>query len=440
MRIPLIHNLEGPQFDVKLPPELWGIIIDFVLDEVRHPYRYCTPATFLEYQSRFALTGKLENDTTLDNWKHIRLVCRTWTGLAGSQPHVNIKRVALGITNASTQSVRIFSIRNETAAPGFERPGLIVLRRTLNTPGSVFPAWNGASSITIHKEVGKQPQIRAFLLRPEMNSLTTIILGDGYYQWGLGTLLENPSSFRNVRCLSLPIVNGDSSFWEDLQDGYPQLVSLTIRQYTGGAIGRYTFENLEILDVSLWKSFRLSCPSLKHLTVRHGSPEHVMELLMDHGNQLESLILGGSVASAVAAHSGNVWAMIPNVRTFGRLVKAPFPVPPVGHPLQHLRLLSHRHPVDIGYVLKELESHPGITHIHIESKFFKSGNTKLLRARCLAHNVEIIGTLNESPLSVTSPPYYEVWLINVLVTLYFLRFLVSYPFRKPSQTRYLYYY
>ncbi|KAG8782879.1 hypothetical protein FRC15_006131 [Serendipita sp. 397] len=365
-----------PPHNERLPPELWGIVINFVVDEIRHPYRYCTPATFPQYQARFFLAGRLEKDSTLDDWKSVRLVCRTWKELAGSQPHAKIRRQQLESTTGSLDEV---------------------------------------SSIIVNFTATTQAEMRNFLLPPAISStLTTIIFGPDYTQYGVDILLDNPSAFRTVRCLSLPSAGFRRQFWQELQDGYPQIVSLTIRNFVGNGRGRYTFENLEILDVNAWGIFRLSCPSLKHFSCRYDCSEPVAEFLREHGHQLESFFWdsysvnpsemwlkeGHSVNNsemwirAPWASGKHVWKLFPNLQTLGLEVKMLFSSPPPEHPLRGLRILSHYHSVTMGSVLQTIQSFPGVTHIHVRPSDLHPDTMDDLRARCAERSVDVVDVVS----------------------------------------------
>ncbi|KAG8752180.1 hypothetical protein FRC14_007273 [Serendipita sp. 396] len=282
-----------------------------------------------------------------------------------------------------------------------------------------------------------------------MNSLTTIIFGEGYHRHSLDTLLKNPSSFCNVRCLSLPNVKGDGSFWQELQDGYPQLVSLTIRQYAGGDTGRYTFENLEILDISIWKSFRLSCPSLKHFAFRYGCTPPIAEFLMEHGHQLESLFLddyaliGAEVCLKDLWMTGkdaqtmrkDIWALFPNIQTLGI---APEPLRftlPHEHPLRNLRLLPYGRTLNTDRVLEALESLPGVARVHIQSNDLKPGTLDDLRAQCLERNVEVVAVMNGKVIEYPTVPSFVGWIAVALTCPCWAPFLFCSPFTSMRRRR-----
>ncbi|KAG8790604.1 hypothetical protein FRC16_000805 [Serendipita sp. 398] len=388
-----IYSINADEYYPILPPELWKIVIDLLIDEIRHPYRYCTPTTFPQYQVRFNLADKLEKDPTLEDWKNIRSVCWAWRELAGPQPTLYLRHFQQDALNEA--------------------------------------AFKDISTILIHSQLEEDIILEALVQYPAIcRNLTTLVFGENTYDLTLDILFDNSSSFPSLRCLSISNTVCNRRFWQAIQDEYPQLISLTLRQNLSDFAGTYALQNLEMLELQIWGDFQLSCPSLKHLAVNQGRTEKVVKFLMEHGDQLESLILGDSITFAVVAHSENVWAMVPNIRTLGRLAGVSFPVPPAGHPLQHLRLSAYRRSLDIDYVLMELELWPGITHIYIQPASLRSGHMKSLRALCLERSVHVVEISNEKPMSASALPLYARWLIHGLVILQFSSLLVSYPFRK----------
>ncbi|KAG8826488.1 hypothetical protein FRC18_010057 [Serendipita sp. 400] len=352
--------------DERLPPELWSIIIDFILDEIRQPYQYCSPEKFPRYQARLSEADHLEEDSDLEGWRNIRSVCRTWRRLAGPRPHVNVMRV----------------------------------HADLSTGESTF---KGASSMLFHKQVDEQLIFGTLVRNPALTShLTTIIFSEDRHWHGIDALLDNPSSFPRLRCLSLLSTRSRRPFWRRLEEGYPQLVSLTIRQYVCGDEGQYTLENLEILDISSWRDLELSCPSLKHLSIRQACTDTVIEFLMKHGDQLESLLLDDNALFRLLLRSEQFWTMFPNIQTLGKQAggKAP-PIPPPNHPLRHLRLLSHPKLLTISMILKDLDWFSGVTHLHVRPVDLHTDTMEQLRARCMERKVKVVEVPN---LKLVSTP------------------------------------
>ncbi|KAG8814677.1 hypothetical protein FRC19_001585, partial [Serendipita sp. 401] len=65
-----------PKF--QLPTELWIMILDCIVDEVRRPYLYCLPGTYPHYQSRLFNIENRTADYVTETWKNARAVCRAW--------------------------------------------------------------------------------------------------------------------------------------------------------------------------------------------------------------------------------------------------------------------------------------------------------------------------------------------------------------------------
>ncbi|KAG8782880.1 hypothetical protein FRC20_011071 [Serendipita sp. 405] len=366
--------------DERLSPELWGIVIDFVLDEIRHPYRYCTPTTFPHYQARFSLIDKQDKDSTLDDWKSIRLVCRTWRGLARSEPHINLRPVPSDRTKAEVL--------------------------------------NGASSVIIRTGNTPQTKLRTLLLHTARSSnLTTVAFSSDCHQDGAAILLNNPSEFPNVRCLSLLSTSGIRPFWQALQDGYPQLVSLAIRYYRGEEMGHYMFKYLESLDINLWTSFRLSCPSLKHFAFHYACTEPMVEFLKEHGHHLQSLFLNRQSLKALKTPEKDIWSWFPNLQTLGRQIVTPFPPPPPGHPLQNLRVLSYYRSLATGSVLEALRTLPGVKCVYICPTDLDTESTDDLRVQCTERNVEVVDVIGYGKISILPLPSSRSWMSLALNSL-----------------------
>ncbi|KAG8815406.1 hypothetical protein FRC17_000727 [Serendipita sp. 399] len=367
---PRLHN-SVEIYDDRLPPELWKIIIDAVIDEVRHPYRYCTPATFPQYRARFRLADKFDTNSALEDWKTVRSVCRTWRQLAGPRPHLSLRQYR---TNMSKEE------------------------------------FSGGSSITIERSPPGELIMQNLVANPaHSHGVTTLIFTHARHHLVLDTVLDNPSSFPNLRCLSLVSTRSRRPFWEAIQDGYPRLVSLTIKQYSGDYSGYYRLPNVEILDLDSWGEFRLSCPSLKHFAIRHRRNDLVTEFIMEHGHQLESIILDTYGNLSVVGQPQKLWSLFPNIQTLG--IQAKLSVsPPHGHPLRHLRLFPSFRSLEIEEVLTEVAKFPEITHVHIRPDELISGTMDELRARCLKRNVEVVEVPVAKPVSSSKFLPYMAWM------------------------------
>ncbi|KAG8751028.1 hypothetical protein FRC14_008188 [Serendipita sp. 396] len=348
--------------DDGLPIELWSIIIDFILDEMRHPYWYCRPGDFPEYKARFNAADTLKGGLELEDWKIIRLVCRTWKQLAGPQTLLHL-----------------------TDTP-----------RDISTRHDVF---KGAIRILSHGRTTERCMLRNVARDITISpNLTTIILGE-YRNWeSVEVLLDNPSSFPNLRCLSLLSTRCRRPFWKCIEDGYPQLVSLTIRYFVDGITGDYTLKNLEILDTTFWRGFRLSCPSLKHCSIRYGCTDSVMEFFVEHGHQLESIIFEDYVDLDGMTRPDRIWSIFPNIQTIGKRADGNIlSPPPIHHPLRHIQLFSYRKILSINAILTELNSLPAITSIHIWPTELHDITLEDVKSRCRGRNIEVVEVLKMEP-------------------------------------------
>ncbi|KAG8826491.1 hypothetical protein FRC18_010060 [Serendipita sp. 400] len=337
-----------------LPPELWRIILDFILDEIRHPYLYCTPESFPQLQARLYYADMVEEDSKIDDWKKIRSVCRMWRELAGPRPHCRLSHLSSIDSN--------------------------MLR--------------GTSSILFNKDLHETGLFERIAHDSTFSrNLTTIIFGDEHPCEWVDLLFSDPSAFPNLRCLSLLSARSNLPFWEVIQIGFPQLTALTIRYFAPDQPRHYTLKNLEFLDVATMKPLRLSCPSLKHLSIRHGGTSAIMDFLTEHGPQLESISLQGAVLSTLMAQTDRLWSVFPNVKMFGKQATVTLPIPPLGHPLRHLRLFSRRNSLDADTIISGLNSFPEVSYLHVQSDDLDSITMRGLREQCLRRGVEVVKVL-----------------------------------------------
>ncbi|KAG8782881.1 hypothetical protein FRB91_002306 [Serendipita sp. 411] len=359
--------------DEILPLELWKLIIDYIIDEIRHPYRYCTAATFPQYQARFNLADKIEKDPTLGYWKSIRSVCRTWRQLAGHQPHLFLQRVPKDDT------------RQEMSKAAF--------------------------SAIVHGNNQERAIMQSLVLDPSLShKLTTLILSQDAHRHGIDVVLENPSSFPNLRCLSVVSTRTRQPFWEAIQNGYPQLVSLTIRNYVGNSGGAYKLNHLEILDLDSWMHFRLSCPSLKHIAVRNGRGGPLTEFLMEHGHHIESILIDGNVLIPAVAQRHDLGSTFPKIQTFGRQAGMPIWEPLRGYPIKHLRVFPRHNYLDVEGILKEVDLFTEVTTVHVRPADLKSGTMGELRARFQERSIQVVDVPNIRPVSDSKLPSIMSWL------------------------------
>ncbi|KAG8847360.1 hypothetical protein FRB91_011860 [Serendipita sp. 411] len=180
-----VWHKKGLSFNLKLPTELWAMIIDLVLVGVRHPFLFCEPETFPQYQVLLWNVDTSNKIPFLEDWKRVRAVCEEWKRLAGVKPYVFLKGLGPDIPNA-TSSVFIHCLEN----PRLSMERITHLKENLTTLALGFstPAGNDATDI----------------------------------------LLDNPSMFPNLKCLSVGSSRTKRSFWKVIQDKFPNLISLTL--------------------------------------------------------------------------------------------------------------------------------------------------------------------------------------------------------------------
>ncbi|KAG8791198.1 hypothetical protein FS842_011269 [Serendipita sp. 407] len=320
-----------PKF--QLPTELWIMILDCIVDEVRRPYLYCLPGTYPHYQSRLFNIENRTADYVTETWKNARAVCRAWKVLVGPSP------------------------LPYTLSVGLSDPG-----RSLKDISTIF----------VKNMEEFAPLISRFVKGP--SSITTLTLGGGLWSTpaAIDLLLDNYLVFPELACLSISrtSTNSNRPFWQRLQDGFPQLISLTIRQNSNDEFGTFLFPKLRFLDMHAWKNFQLQCPSLRHLSVQNDCPQNVDEFLSHHGHQLQSLFLEWSDSQTFSSQPNLFWNTCPNVTTFGTHCSLYGLRTPPDHPLRHLRLFTNPY-TKSDTILPALDVFPNITHLYITQQGLK---------------------------------------------------------------------
>ncbi|KAG8811026.1 hypothetical protein FRC19_004140 [Serendipita sp. 401] len=304
----------------------------------------------------------IEGDPLLDGWKQVRAVCRAWRSLAGPQPHLVLGRAPLRNTDIS----------------------------------------HGTSGILVGPKLDQVIVLDALLRTPIIaRNLITLAFGSAYSHQGeaIDTLLDNASSFPNLRCLSLSRIGCSRPFWKAIQDGFPDLIALTLLNHPvyGYDTGHYRLANLEILDIPPWHGCQLSCPSLKHLCIRELCNETVAEFLFKHGHQLESLLLDCDLkTNLILKIFPRFWSTFPNLQTFGKRLGLPptLQAPPSSHPLQKLRIFSRIRCLDPVAILEELDFLRQITHVYLIVEDLQvgaeiQGKRELMRC-CRKRGVELV--------------------------------------------------
>ncbi|KAG8819588.1 hypothetical protein FRC17_010385 [Serendipita sp. 399] len=329
------------------------MIIDLIVAEIRHPYRYVRSDTFPLFQIRHYYGDNLDKDTEPDDWKNIRTVCRTWRQLAGPQPHV-------------------------------------LLRNTSSASKGVMP--KGASSLFVDQDLDERTFVRRLIQSPTTCfNLTTLAFSYRTAPNSDATevLLDNPSLFPNLQSLSLWSIRTKRPFWKILQDDFPQLIALSVRYYVGNCAGPHTLWRLEILDINAWRGVQLSCPSLKHLSIRSGLSDEAQQFVQEHSHQLESLLLDTYMHS-LFMNNPRFWTTFPNLVTLGKPSGMIPSLTISGHPFSHLRVFSWYTSLEVDQLVAEIDSCPNITHIHIPTDSLRNESIGQLRNRCKERNIEVV--------------------------------------------------
>ncbi|KAG8847934.1 hypothetical protein FRB91_011293 [Serendipita sp. 411] len=359
---------KGPELNLELPKELWGIIIDLIVIPLRHPYLYCEPETFPQYQTVLWNVDTSNKIPLLEDWKRVRVVCKEWKQLAGVKPCVFLKEIGPNIHEA-TSSVFIHGM----GSPGLSMERIAHLRENLTTLALGFNTSADTNATDI--------------------------------------VLENPSVFPNLRCLSVGSTRTKRPFWKVIQDEFPNLVSLTIRLNVYGEPGRYVLKKIEILSLLLLDGFQLVCPSLKHLHFYSANSVAAHQFITAHGYLLRSFIVSfpGSIET-----QEDVWSStFPNLVTFGcRMGKRSHrAVPPSDHPLRHLRLTSDHDSLRPEQVMDEIDAYgfPGLVSVQIRMNDMRQGTANDLKTQCRERGIRLVEivdgtTFVEGRTAAVSPP------------------------------------
>ncbi|KAG8801440.1 hypothetical protein FRC17_006656, partial [Serendipita sp. 399] len=369
--------------DAGLPPELWIIILSFAVDEIQHPYWHCTPAKFPQYHVRFDISV-IEGIPEIRDWKNIRSVCKTWKQLVGPLPH-------------------FLATHNRSKSP----KGSHVVTKTSSSAGQ--------------GRRGKQNFLRNVARDLSFSSNLTSVVIKSDYAWGnIDGLLENPTSFPNLRSLSFLSTRTKLPFWKCIEEGYPQLVSLTIRYQVEDDTGSYCLKNLEILDIQYWSGFRLSCPSLKHCSLRGGVTDVMMEFLMAHGHQMESILFDHCLNFEAANNLHDIWGMFPNVRMLGKQADGkPISKLPSGHPIIHIELFMQYRKISTEMVLKEVDPLATVRTIHLRAGAL-DGTLDDLRRLFRERGIDIVEVPNpKRPSPSRLPSLFKGLLLTVTCPFWF---------------------
>ncbi|KAG8862205.1 hypothetical protein FRC20_011309 [Serendipita sp. 405] len=334
----------------QLPIEIWMVIIEFVLDEYRRPYLYCTAETFPQFQlhlswcNRFNDLGKVE---ILGYWRNIRAVSRLWNHLARGPPYL-----------------------------------------ILNDAHDHVP--KGTSSILIKEKTEFSSFIQRALDDPNLTLNVTTIAFVGYRADNKAHLLfNNANLFPVLKCLMVDARFGGGMLWRHVGRAFPHLVALSVRTAINEATPEESMvlEKLEVLSLDGALPPGLVLPSLKHIYIPN-CPDLSHILWKNHGHQVESLLVTG----ATRKWQAQIWETFPNIKVFGDRSYCDIPGPPDHHPLQYLPIFSES-AKSYEQTTSIVSRFPGITHLHITHEFMEDADLNKLLEFCQEKSLEVVSAI-----------------------------------------------
>ncbi|PVG02875.1 hypothetical protein CPB86DRAFT_779746 [Serendipita vermifera] len=285
---------------ISLPPELWVMILWYVLEPAISPHTFCSSDTYPALNLQFNNVRR----PIYGDWFRCRLVCRTWKNILGPYPSITCP-----------SDIHLPKGEEELA---------------------------GVTTIFINKlgpYVGEpvDPQHH-----PELANRVTFLLLGHHLDWDQsrrGIQLRLAITFRSLRCLCIGWISfpGDQDYWLTLSEGCPQLVFLNICGDINWS-GNLSFPHLETLGVWLGIASR-SEPSYNLPKLAHFSFTALFlprQLLHKYGASLRSLLLHSSWS--LDEITAEFWKEHASLQTFGIHPSQPRPIvaPPPDHPLRHL--------------------------------------------------------------------------------------------------------
>ncbi|KAG8825056.1 hypothetical protein FRC19_000493 [Serendipita sp. 401] len=341
-----------------LPVELWQMILELALQEVRSPYDFCSYKTFSQLQNNLRNPDCCHVSSSIEVWKTIRLVCRTWKRLAGPQA---------------------YRVIDNPATPLKGRVKEVIVRGGIDQVATMLNLVNHQKRFT---------------------HLTTLVLCDGNagrtrIDAAIQILLDQAALFKGLRCLSVAPREPLFGFWKKLQVAFPDLIALSVAH----AIEQpmiLSMERLEVLDFKPWDARRnhldlkLSLPSLRHLSLRGTFHFAMKDFLIEHGHQLESCLFEEPPWSVRDFEETMFWSIAPNLQLFGlsRNTQALLKGPPRDYPLRHVRISGSG--LDVRRVYKLVEHFSQISQV-----FLTTSNSQSIE------EAKMIQSLKEMGLVVT---------------------------------------
>lgn len=290
-----------------LPPEIWIIILDMVIEDSILPSLGCSVFDF----PKFVRDCQIDQSRPNEEWERLRLVCRLWSVLLNPhgasdlpdllhKPHLRLDSPSRLL---SAIGVRSFSLADTSEWPIAEFKPYPLNIDILSITRNVVSISIGSS--------GSFEAKTAFL---------DFIFSYSVY-------------FPNIRALAIRAWESlVPEFWKRLQEAFPRLTALQI-QGPYYAHGEITLPNLEVLILDLVIAPEFNFPSLKHLWIHNSSAE--FPLLFNHGRTLESLVTGSNISQVSLDES--FWTSFPKLQILGGPVSLfqNLCLPPPDHPFDH---------------------------------------------------------------------------------------------------------
>jgi hypothetical protein len=317
-----------------LPPELWMMIFDIVIEEGIIRLDHCDHNTF-PYDHVFLSPGQ-DHHRFYGSYHRLRLVCRSFNALLGTRLYYDLHTSSFSFP-ASTKALRI---------PAYGRPHEPTFQQLL-------------------VDASRREQLVCLEVSCYISTSSNLP--------NLSTLFRaaDERALPNIQRLALSLLennflHAEFSFWTRLHRAFPNLVTLSIRVDDGYIVltdnTEVTFETLEILRLAGDIGYS-DCrfPRLRHISFDDCS-NHELETL-EHSLQLESLLV----------RSFGLGVKI-NLRSFSQLLvlsisedqlRKVVPLYP-DHPLEHLWLYFVNTSV-VPRAIEEISKRlPGISRITMD--------------------------------------------------------------------------
>lgn len=301
---------------VTLPPEIWLIIFEMIMEPTLAPYKYCTSDTFPRYRVDHApyadaeyqqATVEQQSPRHTDAWLRLTLVCSTWANIIGPCPHMQATGDIYGWRRGIRSVAWCYSISQHLAP----------LKGLTQFPHAI-------------------------------DQLTSLYIKNTHHHNGslhpLEPLVRYLPKLPALQYLRIDSERETSGTWAILEDRFPNLVSLSVLNCSV-PLRRVTFPRLEILSIRDDVAFKsdlplnLKLPRLKHCAIKVPKLD-THQFFVDHGHQLESLTI--VMNRQRFQDDSGFWELFPGLLTLetGYLMLKRLSPPPVDHPLRLLVLLD----------------------------------------------------------------------------------------------------